>query len=344
VPVEEAVIPANVNDADAADFIESVRIHDLVESLIYGHNDLVMSPAEVLPYWQVAASPRRLFVLRVDGVMVARAMYEWLLEDPDTAWVHVDVLPEHRHRGNGTQLAEALESAARTDGRTKLIGYAVSGEAPGERLASPTGFGSMPLDNAEVQFALGRGFRLEQVVRGSRLPLPADVDVPTPDPDYRLHEWAERVPDEWLDDMAIMLTRMSTDAPSAGLEEPEDVHTPERIRAEEQAEAQSPRTSLTVAVEHVPTGRLAGFTILSVPREVDRPVHQDDTLVLREHRGKRLGMLLKAANLDYLQRQSPGHPLVVTFNAEENRFMLDINEQLGFVPMGYEGAWRLELA
>jgi GNAT superfamily N-acetyltransferase len=343
VPVEEAVIPANVADADAADFIESVRINGLVEALGYGHNDLIMSPAEVLPYWQVAASPRRLFVVRAAGTMVGRAMYSWQLDDPITAWVHVDVLPEYRRQGFGAQLADHLEALASSEGRSKVLDYSVSPDGPGERLPSPTGFGTVPIDNPEVQFLLGRGYRLEQVVRGSRLALPLDVAVPTADPDYRVHTWSERVPEEWLDDMAHLLTRMSTDAPSAGLEEPEDVHTPERIRAEEEAEAQSPRTELTAAVEHIPSGKLAGFTTLSVPKEVDRAVHQDDTLVLREHRGKRLGMLLKAANLDYLQREHPGHPSVLTFNAEENRYMLDVNEALGFVPMGYEGAWRKDL-
>jgi hypothetical protein len=69
-------------------------------------------------------------------------------------------------------------------------------------------------------------------------------------------------------------------------------------------------------------------------------VEQQDTLVLREHRGHRLGMLLKVANLRQLALQFPEQSAVTTFNAEENRFMLDVNEALGFTPMGYEGAWR----
>jgi GNAT superfamily N-acetyltransferase len=72
-------------------------------------------------------------------------------------------------------------------------------------------------------------------------------------------------------------------------------------------------------------------------------VTQEDTLVLREHRGHRLGMLLKVANLQYLEQVAPGHPGVLTWNAEENRAMLDVNEAVGFEPIGYEGAWRKDL-
>jgi GNAT superfamily N-acetyltransferase len=133
---------------------------------------------------------------------------------------------------------------------------------------------------------------------------------------------------------------MSTDAPTAGLAEPEDVWSVQRLLAHEEAHASAPRTTLTAAVEHLPSGRLAGFTELWVPAETHRAVHQEDTLVLREHRGHRLGMLLKVANLQQLGRARPGHPSVITFNAEENRPMLDVNEAMGFVPMGYEGAWR----
>jgi GNAT superfamily N-acetyltransferase len=100
---------------------------------------------------------------------------------------------------------------------------------------------------------------------------------------------------------------------------------------------------LTAAAEHVVDGRLVGFTQLAVPPEAFAPADQLDTLVLREHRGHALGMLLKLENLAALQATHPGRPSVTTWNADENRHMLSVNEELGFVPMGYDGAWKLEL-
>lgn len=100
---------------------------------------------------------------------------------------------------------------------------------------------------------------------------------------------------------------------------------------------------MTAAIEHAPTGHLVGFSSLSVPAQPHRCVAQYATLVLREHRGNRLGMLLKVANLHHLEQVAPGHPSVTTFNAEENRHMLSVNESLGFTPIGYEAAWRKDL-
>ena len=71
---------------------------------------------------------------------------------------------------------------------------------------------------------------------------------------------------------------------------------------------------------------------------------QSDTIVLNGHRGHRLGMLLKAANIRNLQSTAPGHPSIITFNAEENRHMLEVNEAVGFSAVGYVGAWKKILA
>jgi GNAT superfamily N-acetyltransferase len=349
--IDELSIPESLDEPGAADFREMVDVRNAVEEAGYGTSELSYSAEELLPSWQASQfEPKRLFVARVGDRIVARGMCEYQpAAESDTAWLGVQVLPAFRRQGMGTALADRVEGIAAADGKTKFIVYTVSRDAPGERLTAPTGFGSVPLHNPEVKFLLDRGYTLEQVERGSRLELPVDeaslashyaTAAAASGPDYRVHHWADLTPDQWLEDMAILFTRMSTDAPTAGLEEPEDPWTVERVVDSDRRAEASPRTQLTAAVEHLPTGRLAGFTVLSIPGERDRAVSQEDTLVLKEHRGHRLGMLLKVANIRYLQRERPGFSAILTFNAEENRHMLGVNEAVGFVPMGYEGAWK----
>jgi GNAT superfamily N-acetyltransferase len=227
---------------------------------------------------------------------------------------------------------------------------AAPSSAPRDRLASPTGFGSVPAGNPEVRFLLGRGYRLEQVVRGSRLALPVDVGPLLAETsaragaEYALHCWVGDTPERWRTDLAMLCTRMSTEEPTAGLEEPEDLWDVARLVADEERRSSTGRVDLVAAIEHLPSASLVAFTRLSAPADRARSVSQEDTLVLPEHRGHRLGMLLKVANLDQLQRERPGHPSVITFNAEENVHMLAVNEAVGFTPIGYEGAWRRDLA
>jgi GNAT superfamily N-acetyltransferase len=359
IEVRRVHVPRSLDtedDPQVVDFRRAVELRNIVEALGYGSNDFASTAEEDLPSWHREHEPRQLFVATTPDApgLVGRGFLESRREDDwPVAWVAVQVLPDCRRRGVGTALAEAVESAAGSTGARRLLVYVVSPDAPGERLQAPTGSGSVPLGNDEVRFLLSRGYRLEQVERGSRLPLP----VPAADLarrlehalgesgiDYRLVRWIGGTPDHWRADMAMLLTRMSTDAPSAGLDEPEDVWTVERLAAQQELDAEAPVTSLTAAIEHVPTGRLVAFSELSVSDEITRPVWQDDTLVLREHRGHGLGLLVKLGNLAQLHAERPGHPAVITFNAEENRHMLAINEKLGFVPVGYEGAWRKDLA
>jgi GNAT superfamily N-acetyltransferase len=354
VEIAAVRIPERLDGPDAGDFVAAIEVRNAVTAHDSGTRDDVRPAEELLPGWRKQEfEPKRMLLARLDGRIVGRGVAEFRLGDAaDTAWLHAEVLPEARGRGIGRALAEQLEKLTRSEGRTKAIVYAPSWRTGGDRLPAPNGFGDVPADSRETRLLLSLGYRLEQVERGSRLPLPVDaarLDALLAEAsaaagaDYRLHVWGEQTPAEWREDICHLLTRMSTDAPTAGLEEPEDPWTVERLLADEEEEADGPRTAFVAAVEHVPSGRLAGFTELVAPAERDRPVDQEDTIVVREHRGHRLGMLLKAANLAQLERVRPGHPAVVTYNAEENRHMLAVNETLGFAPFVHEGAWRKDL-
>lgn len=347
---EELPVPSTLEAPGAKEFAASIEVRNRVEAEVLGSFELAYSPAEMLPHWlDTEYEPKRLFVARVGEDIVARAVYETQASAPDVAWLTVEVLEEHRRRGMGSALLERIEAVANEENRAVRQSFALAQEVPGDRIAPPHGAGSLPLADPGVRFALAHGYALEQVERVSSLPLPVDpltlaahleTALTTSGPGYRVHTWRDTTPEHWREGLTVLLTRMSTDMPSAGLEAPEDPWTVERLLADERRHADDPRRTLIAAVEHVPTGQLAGFTELSVPPDLERAVTQEDTIVLHEHRGHRLGMLLKIANLDHLARARPGHPSVVTFNAEENRPMLSVNEAVGFVPIGYVGAWK----
>jgi GNAT superfamily N-acetyltransferase len=348
--IDEVVIPATIDSPDAADFIRGIELGNEVEAISFGTPDLAFEPSEELPYFQDEHLPSHMLVARLDGEIVGRGTYETqAAEAADAAWLGAHVLPAHRGRGVGRALADELEAMALRDGKSKALVYAAVPDGPGARLESPTGFGSISV-NRDVRFLQARGYRLEQIERMSRLPLPIDGldDLVTAaqartGPGYRVHTWIGSTPDAWVEDLAVLATRMSTDAPSAGLEEPADLWTADRIRERDEAMKASPRDRFTAVAEHVGSGRLAGFTVLSVPPQRHRAPAQFATLVLKEHRGHGLGMLLKVANLQFLERERPGHPSITTFNAEENRYMLDVNEAVGFVASANESAWRKDL-
>ena len=79
---------------------------------------------------------------------------------------------------------------------------------------------------------------------------------------------------------------------------------------------------------------------LSLKGPEDSVTQQNDTLVLAAHRGHRLGMLVKTAGMLAWHERFPRSPRIVTYNAEENRPMLSINEAVGFVPIGAVGAGK----
>ncbi|NRQ49193.1 GNAT family N-acetyltransferase [Aeromicrobium stalagmiti] len=349
--IDELQMPESLDAPGGAEFTEYATVRNAIEADTLGTDLLVMGVPELLAEYR--SNPhrvRRHFVVRESCAVIGRALVTTRPHTPETgAHLMVDVLPQHRRRGVGRALLDRAEGAAREAGAPVLkVAVTHSVRPGGERVEPPTGFGDLSADDDGARFLLRHGFALEQVTRISlldvrglpeRLTSLRDAAAAVAGDGYRLVTWTGATPDRWVADLAALRTRMSTDAPMAGMVMTEDVWDAGRVREHDERITSSGRDLVTAAVEHVASGTLAGFSEIVVASG-DPVAVQEDTLVLRDHRGRRLGMLLKAATAELLATSVPGVEMIVTWNAEENRPMLDVNEAMGFRPIGSEGGWQ----
>ncbi|WP_171013158.1 GNAT family N-acetyltransferase [Microbacterium sp. 2FI] len=347
------IVPESIDAADAADFLEMVRVRNLIYREISGHDDHAIVADELLPHFAPNEYERRLmWVIVDDGAVIGRAAIDLPLEnDSKVGFWLIELLREKWGRGIGSAAYELIELTARENGRSVLQSWAEHPSAPGPRLAPPTGFGEIPDDHA-ARFYRRHGYTLEQVERNSAFDLAAPFDtverllaeaVEAAD-GYRVVQWFAPTPAEFVDGYAWMKSRMVTDAPSADLEFDEETWDAARIAEHDAKYTDSGRTIQVTAAQHIATGELCAFNELVVGKDRTEASHQEDTLVLKEHRGHKLGTLVKCAGLLSWRDIAPESPRVMTYNAEENRPMLDINEAIGFAPIAYEGAWKKVLS
>lgn len=161
---------------------------------------------------------------------------------------------------------------------------------------------------------------------------------------YDVLQWVAPMPAEYREQFAWLKSRMSTDAPSADMEYDEEAWDAARVERAEAKHLEGGLTMLLTVARHIESGTLVAFNELVLPTDATRPTDQWDTLVLKEHRGHKLGLLVKTAGLRKWREIAPESPKVITYNAEENRPMLDINEYIGFAADAYNGAWKSTLS
>jgi GNAT superfamily N-acetyltransferase len=349
--IENVPIPHSLDEPGASDFIAGIELGMRMEAEQIGTTSLAYTPAEVLPWWHRSWEPRELWVVRSVGRIVGSLELSWELENDETVSLYAAVEPEYQSRGIGTAFLAHAISRARALGRTTLQTYSVElPSSSGERLLSPTGFGSVDASRPAARFLTGAQFRLGQVDRVSRLALPADdvvldrawASAAEAAADYRLVRWVGSTPSEHLEAIARLSMEIQTDAPAGELDAGSTDWDAAKIAEDDATKEGRPVTRLIVLALHR-SGDVAGYTELAAPHDRTRAVKQGDTVVMRAHRGHRLGMLLKLANIRHLAEVAPGHPSIVTYNAEENRHMLSVNEAVGFAPSAYEGGWRRDL-
>lgn len=347
------VLPARADAADAGEFRELARVRNEVYRELTGRAEQDLTPEALLPL--VRSRTERttvIWAVRVRDRIVGRAMVDIPHEAGSrVAIVSIELLPRVWGRGIGTAIVPHIEATARQHGRTVLQNWTEQQASTGARVPARTGFGSVPDDH--VARFLGRhGFTLEQVYRVSALRLSSDAlaravalrdEAAAQAQDYRVLSWTTPTPEEHLSGYAWLKSRMSTDAPSAGLDTDEEMWDADRVVNGEARSVEMGQTMLVTTAQHVPSGELAAFTELGIGPDPTATTMQHDTLVLRDHRGHRLGQLIKCAALVAWHEIAPESPDVITYNAEENRPMLSINEAMGFSPIAYEGAWRKDL-
>ena len=332
--------------------IEQVDVHD--EAGVGAHHEVLSaayhaeSPDHPLPTVpEVLALVRsereavrtELWLMRVDGRPVGTYRLDLpQLDNTDLVEVELGIHPQHQHRGHGRRLCEHVTQRSRELHRHQIVAEvyepADGSQNRAMRFAEATGarrsLGEMRrvLDLAVVDRARLAALRAEAESRSQA---------------YQLVAWTGPCPDDLVDGYAALIGRMSTDAPMGDLHIEPEHWDAARVRERDTVMAAQGRLCMATAARLGPDGPLVAYTDIVTTRHDPPNAFQWDTIVLREHRGHRLGALVKVANLERLLVEAPDARRVHTWNADENTYMVAINAAMGFAPAQRESAWRLDL-
>jgi GNAT superfamily N-acetyltransferase len=150
-------------------------------------------------------------------------------------------------------------------------------------------------------------------------------------PGYRLVSWQEACPDELLESFGRAKYAMN-DAPIGEMDVADREWSTEFIRDWERECRYLGRQQRVIVAIHEASGEVVGFTEVELWRWTPALSEQADTAVVAAHRGRGLGLWLKAAMLRQLQQARPDVTGLLTGNAASNTHMLRINVRLGYRP------------
>jgi len=288
---------------------------------------IVPAPAIVGLLRRTAASRTEHWLVRRDGRVVGAADISLpLLDNLHLSEVELTVATDARRQGIGTALLRHVEQRVAAAGRDTVIGYVVDpldGGPPrpvdGQRFAEAGGY-LRGLDEihrvADLTAAPAHDELLGEAWRHAE--------------GYELVQWAGRMPDEIVDGAAYLNGRMNIDAPIGDLAIEQQRMDAARLREGEAKTHDRGMLALGTAVRHRESGTVAGYTdIVTIPGDEEH-CWQGNTIVDPEHRGKRLGMILKIENHRLLGSYRPRMRYVHTWNAEVNAHMIAINEAVGY--------------
>lgn len=274
-----------------------------------------------------------------DAVVGAALSKLSLAENPDVLEVlGLEVRPARRGEGFGRHLLAHVEALARSHGRDRLIAATETrlddDDAASERFCAAAGF--------ERALASSKR-RLDLPVDAATLAaLEADAAAHAGD-DYEVATWTGPCPGAWVPGRLALAHGMWTDTPSGELDREPERWDEGRLRDHEARTEAMGRELIATGAVHRASGELVGLSEIAVSRDAPQVGYQYDTIVLPSHRGHRLGLALKVANVRVVASRSPATARVYTWNADDNAPMIAVNDALGYRRVARGALWQRRL-
>jgi GNAT superfamily N-acetyltransferase len=268
-----------------------------------------------------------------DGRLIGWAHSTWDRSGTNQHRAECELLvsPDARRAGVGTALLAALTAAAQEAGCT-VLGFEV--ELP-DTVAFLTRFGG--------KRCVGDARGVLEIADVDRADVAACAERPAGAADYSLLCWDDGVPDEWLAELARVVTAMN-DAPVGEMAWNDEEPDPDRVRGWHTMLRSRGDSIWTICALHEPTGRLAGLTELVFYAGFPERAYQESTAVDPPHRGHGLGLWMKATMLQRVLVERPQVASIETGNADVNEHMLRINRRLGFRTAAAVAEYEIEAA
>ncbi|MEE9173694.1 MAG: GNAT family N-acetyltransferase [Thermoplasmata archaeon] len=236
------------------------------------------------------------------------------------AWVEIQVLTPHRHKGVGHALLAKAAEVAGSRNRSLLMGG--TDEEDGRRF----------LDTLGAQVALTwreNRLVLDQVDWGMVEGWVTEGSSRSPKTTLRFFE--SYLDDDLIEEFCEVANEVSNQEPRGDLDLGDEFFTPEILkkRVDSFVDAGGTlRRALTVEED----GRISGYTVMGYHPSEGTLIRQYGTGVREVYRGRGLGKWVKAAMLLRIREEFPEVRVVITGNATTNAPMLSINDRLGFKP------------
>ncbi len=275
------------------------------------------------------------------GPILGVAMMEMPLRDNvGRTEVTLAVHPGQRRRGVGTALVEGMTEHGRADGRVVLNAIV---DVPMDRAADHPSLSFAPKVGFVATLA-GNTRHLAVPMDAARLDtLRAEVARARQADAYRVHTFEAPWPADTLGDQYALFECMSTDEPHGDDGHERETWDAERVRENDALRAARGARFLVAVAQHIASGRLVACTELCIAVDSPGQAWQMLTVVEPAHRGHRLGLAVKLANLGQLARRAPEVRLIVTGNAAVNGPMIAVNDLMGFEVAGEGHFWQKPL-